>query len=521
MKRLLTALPFVLLAPAAPAAVRLPAIFSDHMVLQSGVKAPVWGWADAGEKVTVSIAGQQASATAGADGKWMVRLKPVAETPTATTLTVKGTNEIVINDVLVGDVWLCSGQSNMGWRVGQSNKADEEAKNASHPTLRMFTVGSGVALEPQADCKGSWAVCTPETVKEFSATAYFFGRDLQAARGMPLGLINSSVGGTPVESWTSLEVQQGKPELTPLFAQWAKEIAEHEDPASEVKRKEIEAKWKEAVAKAKAEGKPAPRKAEGPGRPRLHNHHPGNLFNGKIAPLIPYALKGAIWYQGESNANPGERAALYEFMFNLMVTDWRARWGQGDFPFAWVQLPNYMARKPDAVPADETWPVLRNSQTRSLALPNTGMTVNMDIGEANDIHPKNKQDIGKRLSLWARARVHGENIPWHGPVRESVRLEGDRAVVNFKATGGLKTTDGAAPKSFAIAGPDLVWKHADAKVEGDTVVLSHNELKSITAVRYAWANNPEVNLTDATGLPTAPFRTDSAPLFTPVPTPKP
>jgi sialate O-acetylesterase len=516
MKRLLPVLPFLLLAPTALAAVKLPAIFSDHMVLQSGVKAPVWGWADAGEKVTVSIAGQHASATAGADGKWMVRLNPLPESPTATMFTVKGTNEIVVNDVLVGDVWLCSGQSNMGWRVGQSNNPDEEAKNASHPTLRMFTVGSSVALEPQADCKGEWKVCTPETVKEFSATAYFFGRDLQSARKMPLGLINSSVGGTPVESWTSLEVQQGKPELAELFAQWAKEIAEHEDPASDAKRKEIEVKWKDAVAKAKAEKKTAPRKPDGPGRPRLHNHHPGNLFNGKIAPLIPYALKGAIWYQGESNANPAERAALYEFMFNLMVKDWRTRWGQGDFAFAWVQLPNFMARKPESVPTGENWPVLRNAQTRSLALPNTGMTVNLDIGEANDIHPKNKQDIGKRLSLWARAKVYGENIPWHGPVHDSVRFDGDRAVVNFRANGGLKTTDGTAPKSFAIAGADLVWKPAEAKVEGNTVVLTHPELKAITTVRYAWANNPEVNLTDDTGLPTAPFRTDSAPLYTPV-----
>jgi hypothetical protein len=519
MKRLLATLLLVSPAPFATAAVRLPALFSKHLVLQAGRPAPVWGWADPGEAVTVAFAGQSHTTTADAGGKWRVNLRPLAVSDTPGVLKVSSpANTLQVEDVLVGDVWLCSGQSNMGWRVSQSRDAAREIAAADHPRLRMFFVQSGTALEPQDDCKGVWKVCTPQTAGEFSATAYYFGRELQAARGQPLGLINSSVGGTPVESWTSLAVQQGRPELQSLFEKWAQDLAEHDGPEAATRRAELEAKWKEDVAKAKAAGRPAPRRPEGPGRPRLHNHHPGNLFNGKIAPLIPFALTGAIWYQGESNANPAERAALYDFMFGLMIRDWRERWGQGDFPFAWVQLPNFMAAKPEAVPENENWPILRHSQTRTLALPRTGQTINLDIGEANDIHPANKQDIGKRLALWARAEVYGEKIPWHGPVFTRLTVDGSRARLHFRATEGLRTTDGQPPRAFALAGVDLVWRNAEAVIEGGQIVLSHSDVPAPFAVRYAWANNPPVNLTDATGLPAAPFRTDDAPLFKPTAT---
>ncbi|HJT78545.1 MAG TPA: sialate O-acetylesterase, partial [Gemmataceae bacterium] len=418
---LLAAVSAVALAAPARADVRLPKVFSDHMVLQRDAAVPVWGWADPGEEVTVAVAGQTKKTTAGADGKWAVRLGKL-EGAGPLTLTVKGKNERTVRDVLVGEVWLASGQSNMALTVKQARDFAKEKEAAHFPQIRMFTVARHPAREPQADCDGSWQVCSPETVGDFSATAYFFGRDLHQKLNVPVGLINSSYGGTPIEAWTSRGVMAKQPELKALLNLWAHKAAEYDPEEAKARYEEQLAKWKEAAARAKAEGKAPPRPPRKPVRPQDDPHAPAVLFNGMIAPLIPYALRGAIWYQGESNAGSEQSGKLYGVQLPLLVRDWRGRWGEGDFPFAWVQLPNFETQA-------KGWPFVREAMLHALALPNTGMAVAIDIGEAHDIHPKNKQEVGRRLALWVRAEGYGERLPWSGPLPAEHKVVGDRVEV--------------------------------------------------------------------------------------------
>lgn len=490
-------------AVAAPARadVRLPRIISDHMVLQRDAGVPIWGWADPGESVTVAIGGQKKTAKADAKGKWQVKLDRLTETGPL-TLTVSGTkNTLTVNDVLVGEVWLASGQSNMAWMVRQSRDFEKEQAAARYPQLRMFTVSRVPARTPSDDCTGSWQVCTPETVGLFSATAYFFGRELHQKLGVPVGLINSSVGGTPVEAWTSLDVQKARPELQGLLAGWEKRAATYEPAQALAAYEKQLATWKEAVKKAKAEGKQPPRQPQKPGDPRDNTHHPAVLFNGMIAPLVPYAIRGAIWYQGESNASTEETGKLYAVQLPLLIKDWRARWGQGDFPFAWVQLPNFQTKA-------EGWPAVREAMVKSLALPNTGMAITMDIGEVNDIHPKNKQDVGHRLALWALARVYDRDVPYSGPLLGGHQVKGNVVELSFQhATRGL-VAKGGDLKGFTIAGADKKWVPAVARIEGDKVLVSSPEVQEPVAVRYSWAANPDGNLFNGAGLPASPFRTD-------------
>jgi sialate O-acetylesterase len=496
----LLALLFVGLGATARADVRLPRIFSDHMVLQRDTAVPVWGWADPAEAVTVTIAGQTRTARADQDGKWLVKFDKLAEAGPH-TLTVKGKNTLTVSDVLAGEVWLGSGQSNMAMTVNRARDFDKEQPAAKFPQVRMFTVGRNPARAPAADCTGSWQVCSPDTVATFSATAYFFGRELHQKLGVPVGLINSSVGGTPIEAWTSLDVQKGRPELKELFASWDSKAASYNpDEARAAYEKQL-ATWKVLADKAKAEGKPAPVRPRQPVHPRDDPHHPTVLFNGMIAPLIPYAMRGAIWYQGENNARTAESGALYARQLPLLVNDWRTRWGQGDFPFAWVQLPNFST-------GATGWPLVREAMLLSLAVPNTGMTVNIDIGEEKDIHPKNKQDIGHRLALWARAQVYGEKVPWSGPLPAGHQVNGDTIEVRFKHTDGGLVAKGGELRGFTLAGKDGLWRRASARIEGDKVVVSSPEVKEPVAVRYSWAAYPDGNLANGAGLPASPFRTD-------------
>jgi sialate O-acetylesterase len=488
--------------------VKLPAIISDNMVLQRGKKVPIWGWAEPGEKVSVKGSWEwfETSTKAKDNGKWMVKIQP-PKAGGSYEIMIKGNNTITLKNILVGEVWICSGQSNMQMSVRSSANAEQEISAADYPKIRLFTVKRNVADKPQSDCEGNWTMCSPETVPGFSAVAYFFGRELHQQLDVPVGLIHTSWGGTPAEAWTRRGVLESEPDCIPILQRFDEAMARY--PEAKKKYDESLIEWKKAVEKAKAEGKKPPRRPNppfGPGNP----HSPAGLYNAMIAPLIPYGIRGAIWYQGESNAG---RAYQYRKLFPAMITNWREDWGQGKFPFLFVQLANFMAVDPE--PVDSAWAELREAQLMTLALPNTGMAVIIDIGEAKDIHPKNKQDVGKRLALWALAKTYGKDLVYSGPIYKSMRTEGNKIILDFEHVGdGLVVGGGESLKGFAVAGADRKFVWADAKIEGNTVVVSSDEISEPVAVRYAWANNPVCNLYNKEGLPASPFRTDDWPGIT-------
>jgi sialate O-acetylesterase len=485
--------------PAAHADVRLPAIISDHMVLQSGVETPIWGWADPGEEVSVSLGESTTKAAAGKDGKWQVKLaKLKAGGPQ--TLQVTGKNTLALKDVLIGEVWLGSGQSNMAMTVNRAKDFDKEEPAAKFPQIRMFTESSPAAATAQAECKGEWVVCSPETVGKFSATAYFFGRKLHQELGVPVGLINSSVGGTPIESWISPEAQASAGELKAAFEAAQQNDAKFDAAAAKGKYVRDLAAWQEATKAAKAAGKTLPKKPQDPVAVRARKGNVGGLFNGKIAPLVPYGIRGVIWYQGEANSVEG-KAQFYQYQLPLLVKDWRTRWGY-DMPFAWVQLPNFGG-------PGRNWSIVRDAMLKSLSVPKTGMAITIDVGEEKEIHPKNKQDVGHRLALWALGTVYGKSGPTSGPLPAGHERRGSSLVVSFTHTDGGLVAKGGELRTFEVAGADGEWKPATAKIEGDKVVVSSPEVATPTAARYAWSNFPDCNLFNGAGLPASPFRTDS------------
>ncbi len=503
----------ILLLPSAAALAdaSLPAIFSDHMVLLQSSEVPVWGWAEPGEEVTVSVhasggentqALQSLKTTALADGTWRINLAPM-DTRVPLALQIRAKNQISIDDVLLGEVWLGSGQSNMAMNVARSMNFEAEKQKAAIPSLRMFKEESGPSDAPQKEGKGKWVVCAPETVGGFSATLYFFGREIHQSLNVPVGLINSSVGGTPIESWIAPEAQKSSAELRPFFEALANDKApEVTEAALEKYQKEL-AQWKEAAKKARAQKEKAPPAPRNPADVRSRKANLGGLFNGKIAPVIPFAIRGALWYQGEANSLPA-KAPFYEAQLRLLVTDWRARWGS-EFPFAWAQLPNFGGPGRD-------WPTVREAMLKTLALPKTGMGINIDIGEEKNIHPQNKQEVGRRLSLWALGTVYNRPVPaTSGPLPVGHEIRGAEVVLKFShAEGGLTSKEGGL-KGFTIAGEDREWKRAAARIEGDRVVVSSPEVKVPAAVRYAWENLPDCNLYNGAGLPASPFRTDAWP----------
>jgi sialate O-acetylesterase len=495
--------PLILLALgcSAFAEVKLPAILSDHLVLQREMAVPIWGWADPGEEVSVTLGGQTQTARTAPDGKWSVKLEKLAAGE-GLTLTVKGRNTLVVKDVLVGEVWLGSGQSNMAMTVNRSLDYEREKKAANLPQIRMFTVKSGPADTVQTDCQGSWVVCSPESVGGFSATLYFCGREIHKTLGVPVGLINSSVGGTPIESWIDAAAQKSVPELKGFFdAQAAPNKNFDPEKAKATYEKQLAA-WKVAAQEARAEGKAPPTAPRDPVALRARKGNVGGLFNGKIAPLIPYAIRGALWYQGEANSTP-EKASYYQYQLPLLVKDWRTRWGS-EFPFAWAQLPNFDGGARD-------WPTVREAMLKTLALPRTGMGINIDIGEAKDIHPRNKQEAGRRLAQWALGSVYGKSVATSGPLPAGHEIRGAEVVLKFKHTdGGLVAREGDL-RGFVIAGEDQQWKPAKARIDGERVIVSSPEVPQPRAVRYAWENNPSCNLYNGAGLPASPFRTDSWP----------
>jgi sialate O-acetylesterase len=479
------------LAIPAGASVKLPAVLSDRMVLQQGSPLRIWGWADPGEAVTVSFLGQKASATAGPDSKWKVYLKPLpAGGPYK--MTVAGQNTIELTDILVGEVWIGSGQSNMGVPVARAANPEQEIANANYKQVRLFKVKLTVAAEPAEDVEGSWQFCNPEAVKNFSAIGYFFSRDIHQARSVPVGFIETAWGGTPAEAWTSRRALEAEPALKSVFTEWDEVLTKY-PAAKERYDKQLEA-WTSA-------GKPAasrPREPAGPG----HQYTPSGLYNAMIAPITPYAMRGVLWYQGEHNANKGH-AFIYRRLFQALIEDWRRAWGEGQFPFLFVQLANYETGP------DSAWPVLRESQAKALDLAATGMAVTIDIGESKDIHPKNKQEVARRLALAARAIAYKENLEYSGPIFRQTSTEGSQLRAWFDHAGaGLAARDDGSLVGFTIAGPDRRYVPAEARIDGASVVVGSPEVKDPVAVRYAWSGDPVSNLTNKEGLPASPFRSD-------------
>lgn len=480
--------------PRTRADVRPHGLFTDHMVLQRGISVPVWGWADEGEEITVTFR-DQTRTTRATGGRWMVRLSNL-KAGGPDPLTIKGKNQVVLQDVLVGEVWIASGQSNMEWPMRLTFEAEKEIAKTANPQLRLYTVPKLRAIAPTNDVHASWAASTPETSPGFSAVGWYFGRDLQKALGVPVGIIHTSWGGSPAEVWMSDAVLSGN-------ARYKKEILDPY-PAAEAQYKGAIAQLEKEKAEAKASGKEFKKNA--PWAP----WRPTELYNGMIAPLIPYAIKGAIWYQGESNAG---RAEQYRSLFTDMIRNWRRDWGEGDFGFHLVQLAPFTAIKP--APGDSNWAELREAQWLSTRrLKNVGMAVITDVGEENDIHPRRKEPVGARLALAARKVTYGEKIVHAGPEYRSMKVEGDHITLRFDNVGGGLVARGGDLKGFAIAGEDRHFEWADARIEGKTIVVRSPKVPKPVAVRYGWADYPVVNLWNAEGLPATPFRTDDFPMVT-------
>jgi len=488
--------------------VSLNNMFGDHMVLQQGIRNKVWGKADPREVITVTFDSQTHSTTAGADGMWSVFLNPVTEYGGPHTLTVKGKNTVTFNDVLIGEVWVCAGQSNMQWAINNTNDADLEKASAKLPMIRLISVPQVGTQEPQSNFNGKWAVCTPETVANFSAVGYLFGRQLHQTLGVPVGLINNAWGGSTAEAWVKRDTLKANEKLKPLHDRWTKMEANYEAAKADFEAKMVQ--WKAASEKAKADGKPTPGQPGNPDGQMKGNSRPGNIHSGVLTPSIGYGIRGAIWYQGESNA---DRAYEYRELFPLMIKSWREEWGLGDFPFYWVQLADYKGEKTE--PSESDWAELREAQTMTLqSLPNTGEAVIIDIGEGKDIHPKNKQDVAKRLARWALAETYKiPGIACKSPLYKSMETKDAKIVLAFdNITGGWRPFDINEARGFTIAGADKKFVPAKATLLPDgRIEVGSDAVANPVAVRYAWADNPVCNMYSGVGLPLTPFRTDEFP----------
>ena len=612
--------------------VKVARIFSDHMVLQRNVNAPIWGTADPGEKITVQINGLTSSTVASNDGLWKVYL-PEFGAGGPYEMTVSGNNEVKYSDIMFGDVWIASGQSNMAWRLDNSNNAEEEVRNANHPDIRLFYVPRRVAKNPKSDLEqGQWDICAPEVAKGFSAVAYFFGRELHKDLNVPIGLINCNWGGTPAEAWTSAEMLKTLPDFEgrvleledgtnweddlPANTQRGKEKSEiinnsfnglesgvHKinynsndwpvviapnwenqlegivwlrkviEVPKELRGKELRFdlgrfdnqgivyfneqelgttnmphfaaytvppklvkagknvitirllhRWGTpnfrgpqdrmkiyAPNGAVLESLAGPWKYQTDLEPKFpevigYQNYPASLFNGMLYPIIPYGIKGVIWYQGESNASRGFQ---YRKLFQSMIEDWRVRWGLDYFPFLFVQLANYMDIPEQ--PVEDDWAELREAQMMALTLPNTGMAVTIDIGEMFDIHPRNKQDVGHRLALAAKKVAYGQDLVYSGPLYKSYEVNGSDVEISFDHVGKGLMVKGEKLSGFQIAGENRKFYWADAQIVGGEVFVSSDKVKNPVAVRYGWAQNPQCNLYNKNGLPASPFRTDDWP----------
>jgi len=501
----------LLLAPALRADLKFPAIIGDHMVLQQNQADPIWGWDAPGTQITVAFAGQSYSTTAGADGKWTVKLAPLPANATPQTLTVIGSNKRELQDVLIGEVWMCSGQSNMGFKLASDWNGDLEAAASQLPNLRLISVPNVGTQELQDDFKGQWEASTPGSARKFTAVGFLFGRYLHEILNVPVGLIDNSWGGSAAEAWVRRSTLEQDPRFQQLMEAVAKKEATLQTEKAKLDYEQAMTKWKAAAEKAKAEKKTPPRAPESPQNWFAGNQRAGNIFAGVLNPTLGYGIKGVVWYQGESNAG---RAWEYARLFPFLIEQWRKEWNQGDFPFYWVQLANYLPEKP--APGDSTWAELRESQTKTLQLTNTGQAVIIDLGEGDNIHPKNKHDVAARLVRWALAKDYGMKLPYHSPEFKQLAIAGNQATVTIDCFGSkLRPFGVMEARGFALCGTNHVWHWATGSIVGDNqVVVSSPEVAEPVAVRYAWADNPVCNLFSEDGLPVTPFRTDDFEMIT-------
>jgi len=543
----------VLLGLHSKAALKLPAIISDNMVLQRNIEVPIWGWANAGEAIQVTFKNKIFKGIAGNDGKWHIKLAKYSAGGPYQMLITTDQERTVIKNILIGDVWVSSGQSNMEFGIQTERNGPEAISKATDTLLHFFYVPMAYALQPQADIaagaadspNGKWVVCSPQQMADpkwawhgFSAVGYYFAQQIRHTTGVPVGMIATYKGGTPAQAWISIDGLQQQPEFKNYVAKH-QALVDHYNDAKAVYPQQLTAykdaqkqwdeevgdgyktvlkQWDAEVAQAKANGlksppqpKPSRPAPQAPQTPEGGFGAPANLYNAMVSPIIGYGIKGVIWYQGEGNGDLLADAVAYKDLFPLLINDWRNQWHQGNFPFLFVQLANF--RNPAVKPSEGNWPWVREAQLKTLSLPATGMAVITDIGEADNIHPKNKRDVGLRLALAARHVAYGENIIFSGPVYKAMKIEGNRIRITFNYTGGGLTADSTynpatGLKGFGVAGSDGNFVWAKAIIDGNTVIVSSGDVANPVAVRYNWADNPPGNLYNAEKLPASPFRTD-------------
>lgn len=499
--------------------VRLAPIFNDSMVLQHGQEVPIWGWAQAGEKVTVTIEAKSYEAVADKDGQWMVRL--AAHKPGGPVeITISGSNSITLKDVLFGDVWICAGQSNMGWGVSGSASAEEMAKT-NYPTIRQYFYHRSPSFQPSRGTSGNWRSANPKNVGHFCAVGFWFAKRLQQDINIPIGLIQTAYGSSSGETWIPREALLKDPCFAPMFDR-AKDLTPsklEEEQKAQKEHKAAKAKWEIDVKNARLNNQPEPAKPQEPKETYayLMRHAPGNCFDGIIAQLIPYGIRGVIWYQGEHNAS---RAYQYRKLLPILIGEWRHLWNQGDFEFLIVQLAN-CGRAPKEA-CESEWAELREAQAMTARdMKNCHYAVTIETGDPKlpyDIHPRNKWDVGTRVALVALAKVYGQKLDYSGPVLESAKFEDGKAVLSFShAQGGLLAGKDGTDKNvrgFAVAGADQKFSWADVQIDGNKLILTSEKVPQPLAVRYAWNDNPDCNLYNKAALPAAPFRTDDWPGIT-------
>jgi sialate O-acetylesterase len=499
----------LLLSLTASAAVRLPKLWSDHGVIQSDRPIHVWGWGDVGERVTATLrsangdAHETASATTDSLGHWSLYLLPRPAGGGAYTLTVAGSNTVTVSDLLMGDVWLASGQSNMEMPLlgfpGSAvlKNGAEEIKAANHPEIRLLHEAKRFSYFPMQDQDAIWQICTPETAASFSSVAYFFAREIQHNQKVPIGVVEADWGGTPAESWTSMDTIGNDAALMPVFAERAADMDKQADVEA------IKAQYAREDAAAKAAGR-APE--QHPWQPPVEPWAASSLYNGMIAPVTPLAIRGVIWYQGEANTGLG-RAPLYHRLFSSMIADWRRQFAQGDFPFLFVQISSYLASP------EEYWGTLRDAQRRTLSVTNTAMVITLDVGDRDNVHPADKQAVGHRLALAARALSYGEDVHHSGPLFRQATTEGTGMRVYFTGADGKLATRGGTLQGFELAGSDRRFVPATAQidVDGATVTVESPEVTAPLYVRYAWPNAPDATLIDSAGLPASTFTSEAVP----------